>query len=176
MIIPFTVRTDFVVCCVPVLVSPVRVTDIIVGNHIGYKVIDMKYISDGLIVFLIFHVFTSKAEHLSVIGSCSIHCCRSAVFHCIIIIIVPAQVLSGKIIIRSFMKLTDSPQDSVNIKQDMMTSGRESSHGRVQVGRELVMGVLRSGPLTLTAVIMPYIIEAVVQDQSIKTRGSIIPV
>ena len=176
MIIPFSVRPHFVVCCVPVLMGPVRVADIIVGNHVSDKVIDMKYISDCLIVFLIFHVFAGKAEHLSIISSRSIHCRRCSVFHRIIIIIVPAQVLSGKIIIRSFMKLTDSPQDSVNIKQDMMTSGRESSHGRVQVGRELVMGVLRSGPLTLTAVIMPYIIEAVVQDQSIKTRGSIIPV
>ena len=83
---------------------------------------------------------------------------RVAVDDDVVVAVVATQILSGEVVIGPFMQLGDAPENAIDVEQAVVAFWRNAAHQGVQVGRKLVVRVLRAIPLIGASVVVPDIV------------------
>ena len=176
---PFSVWPIPPVGRIPVLMRPVGVADVVVGDHVSDEVIDVQDRFDRRVVRLVAHVGAAEIKHGIVGGGGAGNHGAGAVFHRIVFAIVATEVLGGKIVVRALVQFRHAPEDAVDVEQAVLAFGGQAAHQVLQVRWKLVPCVLSASRLTRSGtrsrVVVPHVVETVVEDQGIEAVAAVFP-
>ena len=161
--------------CVPVMMVPVLVADVVIDQHVVDEVIDVEHIGQVLVVRSVGEVLPRKIDQRIVVRGNPFDDFALIMFDDVVIVLVATEVSSRKRLVWPFVNVIIAPVETVDIQMVPLGGRRKPSHGLLEIGYVLILDIFCIIPLvdaTTTTTIRPAEIQLAVEDDGIEgVRG-----